>query len=120
MKLILLLFAFTILTSEKCNEEKKKETADNGTIPSCIQARIDSIKSVPKWNPPAEVHQYSYKGKTVYLFSSDCCDFFNPLFDAECTYICSPSGGITGKGDMKCMDFEKEATMVKLIWKDNR
>lgn len=114
MKLLAVLIAFTILTSEKCNDK-----ATTG-IPVCIQARIDSIKALPKWNPPAEVNQYTYKGKTVYLFSSDCCDFFNPLYDSSCNYICAPSGGITGKGDMQCMDFEKEAKFIRLVWKDER
>jgi hypothetical protein len=114
MRLLFLFLVFVVLTSEECADKT------SGGIPKCIQAKIDSIKSVPKWNPPAEVNEYSYQGKRVFLFSSDCCDFFNPLFDSNCNYICSPSGGITGKGDMQCTEFSKDAKFVKLVWKDNR
>ncbi len=89
-------------------------------IPSCIQARIDSIRQQPKWNPPAEVTEYRYNGKRVYLFSSNCCDQFNEVVDEACNYICAPSGGITGKGDRKCTDFAEKAEMVKVVWKDER
>ena len=128
MRYILLMLTFTILTSENCNKKKKqdpdKETIDIVAapvdIPDCIQLKIDSIKKLPVWNPPAEVHEYRYMDKKVFLFSSDCCDFFNPLFDGSCKYICSPHGGIAGKGDMKCLDFEQNAKHVKLVWKDTR
>ena len=83
-------------------------------------AKIDSIKKQPRWSIPAEVNAYEWKGKTVYLFNADCCDQFITLYDESCKYICAPSGGITGKGDRKCVDFEKEAKFIKLVWKDNR
>jgi len=31
--------------------------------------------------------------------------------------LCAPSGGITGKGDGKCPDFNEKAGEGKLIWK---
>ena len=97
----------------QCDKQKEK-------IPSCIQQKIDQIKVATKWNPPAEVNEYIYQGKQVFLFSADCCDQFNELFDSNCKYICAPSGGITGKGDMKCTDFFDKAQFVKLVWKDPR
>ena len=119
MKYILLLLAVPVLISETCKEKKEREAAALN-VPSCIQHKIDSISKEPKWNPPAEVNEYSYKGKKVYLFSSDCCDFFNPLIDTDCNYICSPSGGITGKGDMQCRDFDSLAKHIRLVWRDKR
>jgi uncharacterized protein DUF6970 len=89
-------------------------------IPSCVQARIDEIKKEPKWNPPAEVNEYLYNGKTVYLFTADCCDQFITLVDANCNTICAPSGGITGGGDGRCPDFYEKAQHVRLVWKDSR
>ena len=89
-------------------------------IPSCIQARIDSIKQQPVWNPPAEITEYRYNGKRVFLFSSDCCDQFSQVVDERCNYLCAPSGGITGKGDGKCPDFDEKAELVKVVWKDER
>lgn len=90
------------------------------SIPACIQAKIDSIKNVPVWNPPASVYSYMYKNQTVYSFSADCCDQYNVVYDSNCKVICSPSGGIIGNGDGRCPDFQKTATNEILIWKDNR
>lgn len=102
-----------LMLALQCNKQKSE-------TPSCIQLKIDQIKTVPKWNPPAEVNEYIYQGKHVYLFSADCCDQYNELFDSKCNYICAPSGGITGDGDRKCTDFRTAAQFVKLVWKDPR
>ncbi len=120
MKLFLVLLAIPALMSETCKNKKKETAEEPGGIPVCIQQKIDSIKKEPRWNPPAEVNEYSYNGKRAFLFSSDCCDFFNPVLDSACNYVCAPHGGITGKGDGKCPDFDKAATHIKLIWKDER
>jgi len=112
MKFIFLLLAFP-LVNEKCSKCKD-------TVPVCIQQKIEQIQKEPKWNPPAEVNEFSYEGKQVYLFSSPCCDQYNNLYDRECNLICAPSGGYTGKGDRKCMDFFEKAKLVKLVWKDQR
>jgi hypothetical protein len=124
MKYILLAVMATILMSETC-KNKKTATASQppvtvDSIPGCIRQKIDSLRSLPKFNPPAEVNEYSYKGKRVFLFTSDCCDFFNPLFDTACKYIGAPHGGFTGRGDGQVPDFDKEAKHVKLVWKDDR
>ena len=89
-------------------------------LPKCIQARIDSIKKEPVWNPPATVYSYVYKNQTVYGFSANCCDQYNVIVDVNCKVICSPSGGITGAGDGQCPDFQKNATNETLVWQDNR
>ena len=113
MKYLITLLSFSLLISAECNRPKSE-------IPSCIQQKIDQIKSQPKWNPPAEVNEYIYQGRHVYLFSADCCDQFEQLFDSSCNYICAPSGGIEGAGDRKCADFRTAAQFVKLVWKDPR
>ena len=122
MKIILLLLSFTIFASETCDKKKKSQQSLPGeqSIPACVQVKIDSIKKLPRFNPPAEVNEYTYKDKRVFLFSSDCCDQFNLLFDDNCKYVCAPTGGITGKGDMSCTDFTKEAKLVRQVWKDER
>ena len=89
-------------------------------IPSCIQKKINTIKAQPKWNPPATVTEYLYNGKKVYLFTSDCCDQYNELYDSNCNYLCAPSGGIAGSGDRKCSDFYTTATVLREVWKDER
>lgn len=112
MKLIFSAAALSLLLAGKCDKDEK--------IPDCITQRIDQIKAKDKWNPPAEVNQYTYKGQTVYLFSSNCCDQYNEVYDANCNYICAPTGGITGKGDGKCADFSAAAKHIRLVWKDDR
>lgn len=112
MKLILSAALISLLLAGKCDKEN--------VTPECISQRIEQIKAQAKWNPPAEVNQYTYNGKTVYLFSSNCCDQYNELYDANCNYICAPSGGFTGKGDGKCADFTSAATHIRLVWKDDR
>jgi hypothetical protein len=107
------MLSFPLLLAMQCNKQ-------NNEIPSCIQQKIDHIKAVNKWNPPAKVNEYIYQGKHVYLFSADCCDQFDELYDKNCNYICAPSGGITVKGDMKCPDFSTASQFVKLVWKDPR
>ena len=90
------------------------------SLPSCVQDRIEAIKKDPRWTPPATVTEYRYEGRTVYLFSSPCCDQYNELWDSECKYICAPTAGFTGKGDQKCVEFEEKAELVKVVWKDER
>ena len=102
-----------------CHRKSPAATSDKG-IPTCIQKKIDSIKQQPVWNPPAEIHEYEYNGKKVYLISADCCDFFTTAVDENCNYVCAPSGGFTGRGDGKCKDFNQNAKMIKVVWKDER
>ena len=90
MKPVILLLALSAMFSETCKNNKQ-----NGGIPTCVQQKIDSIKLLPRFNPPAQVDEYVYNGKSVFLFSSDCCDQFNSLLDEQCNYVCAPTGGIT-------------------------
>ena len=113
MKYLLLLAIFPFLMSSECKKEKE-------SLPACIQAKIDEIKAMPRWNPPATVDEYQYKGQRVFLFSSNCCDQFNYVYSETCTVVCAPSGGITGRGDGNCSDFTANAKHVKLVWKDPR
>jgi hypothetical protein len=113
MKFIILLLALPLI-NEQCNNKNKKP------IPACILEKIEEIKKETKWNPPAEINEYEFEGKTAYLITSNCCDQYNSLVDSNCNVICAPSGGLTGKGDGKCNDFAHKAKHVKLIWKDER
>jgi hypothetical protein len=113
MKYILFILAITSLGRMSCNK-------NNPALPACIEQKIKEIKAQPRWNPPAEVSEYLYENKTVYLFSSNCCDQYNMVYDRGCNVVCAPSGGYTGKGDMKCEDFFAKAKLIKLIWKDER
>src|SRR5437763_814749 len=115
----LLLTGFIIAMVASCDKERNSNS-DHSSVPACIQTRIDDIKKQPKWNPPAEVNEYLYNGKKVYLFNANCCDQFITLVDDSCNPICAPSGGITGSGDRNCPDFYQKAHFIRLIWKDPR
>src|SRR5688572_23117058 len=112
MKAILLILVSSLTMNFTCN----KEMTDNA-IPACITAKIEAIKAQPKWNPPAEVTEYSYEGKTVYGFSADCCDQYYEVYDKDCNFICAPSGGITGAGDGKCREFSAKAKVLRVLYK---
>ena len=114
MNWLITIIAIVVLQSQNCNKEKKIR------IPPCIQEKIDAIQQQPKYNPPATVYRYLYGDRHVYLFSSDCCDQYNYLFDKDCNLICAPTGGITGRGDGKCANFKQMASEETLIWKDPR
>jgi hypothetical protein len=113
MKYILIILVLPLLAESECSKKKL-------VISACIEQKINEIKAAPKWNPPAEVNEYVYQDKRVYLFSSPCCDQYNMLYDENCTAICAPSGGYTGRGDQKCVDFKEVAKHVKVVWKDER
>jgi len=101
----------------KCSSTKKVN--DNG-LPACINNLIDSFKTEPKQNPPRSIIQYTLRGNTVYYITSPCCDQFNAVYDSVCTYLGSPDGGITGKGDGKIPEFTSEKTAERIIWRDTR
>lgn len=105
MKNILTLAISLILLS--CN----KDVITTDVCPSCFKAIIKRL------NPPLEIWSYNYNNQIVYLAIADCCDQYDQVYAADCAILCAPSGGITGKGDGKCPNFDEQATDGKLIWK---
>lgn len=87
-------------------------------VNNCIQQIIAADGMYAQTNYHS-IDAYTYNGKTVYLLTSECCDFYNILLDENCNVLCAPSGGITGKGDGGCADFFAKASFVKQIWKKN-
>ncbi|MFD2570999.1 DUF6970 domain-containing protein [Spirosoma soli] len=115
MKLSIRCLAFICLLGFGCdNDPIPRET------PDCIRDRINQIKSQDKWNPPAKVFRYSYKGQPVYYIPSRCCDIPGIVLDAQCNVVCAPDGGLGGSGDGTCTDFFKSRTDEQLIWQDSR
>lgn len=109
--MIAALLAFT----QQCGKEDLTKGA-----PDCIQQKIKDIAAEDVWNPPAKVYSYLYNGKNVFLISQHCCDIPSVVLDQDCNVICSPSGGFSGRGDGKCVDFVSAATDERLIWEDKR
>lgn len=88
-----------------------------GNAPSCLRKLIDRIENKQYENPPIQIDEYNYKGQRVFLYTADCCDQYNVAYDENCNAICAPSGGLTGSGDRKCIDFKDSAKLVRMIWK---
>ena len=94
--------------------------SDTTSRPAWLKARIAAVLAERKGNPIIRILRYSYGGQTVYYQSAPCCDQFSQVFDTKGRLICQPDGGLTGKGDGKCLDFEKKKANEKLVWQDPR
>ncbi|GAB3233718.1 hypothetical protein GCM10027346_22020 [Hymenobacter seoulensis] len=81
---------------------------------------IEQLKQKPKQTPAAEVTQYTYKGKTVYLVTGGSSTNYSYLFDACGNVLCAAAGGASNYGDGRCTDFATAATNPVLIWRDPR
>ena len=94
--------------------------SDTTARPPWLKARITAVLAERKGNPITRIFRYQYGGQTVYYISAPCCDQYSNVYDTKGRLVCQPDGGITGKGDGKCADFEKKKTDEKLVWQDPR
>lgn len=124
MKSLIMPFIIPLLIlNNNCNNKTGKgggKPTILDSIPVCLKQQIEAFNKKEAVNPPVQVDEYRYKGKRVFLYTADCCDQFDMLYDDSCKVLCAPSGGLIGKGDMKCEDFAKEAKHMRLIWKTER
>jgi hypothetical protein len=104
----------SVSQADSCGSTEKSE------LPLCIQQMIKDYENKPKQNPAATIYQYDYNGQKVYYVVAPCCDQMNMVYDSNCNIFCHPDGGITGRGDGKCTDFNSSKTKEVLIWKDDR
>jgi hypothetical protein len=123
MKYLLLLLIIPFFTAGKCGNPKNKTGKENteqatDSIPVCVQKLIDDGNKETPSNAPIQIDEYLYKGKKVFLFTAQCCDQFNMLYDDSCKTICAPSGGFTGRGDLRCIDFDSLSKHIKVIWRN--
>jgi hypothetical protein len=109
---ILMYTLFTSFTS--CNISNSAPA-----IPNCIEEKITAFKNKPVQNPPAEVWKWKIDLTSYYYITSDCCDQFNYLYDANCTLICAADGGFTDASEGKCSVLI-EPIQKTLIWEDLR
>ena len=94
--------------------------SDTTARPPWLKARIAAVLAERKRNPITRILRYDYAGQTVYYVSAPCCDQYSEVFDTRGKLICHPDGGITGKGDGQCADFEKRKSNEKVVWQDPR
>ena len=74
----------------------RMDTTTKEVFPSCFQSIIKGS------NSPLEIWSYQYNNQIVYLAMGDCCDQYDQVYTSDCSLLCAPSGGLTGKGDGKC------------------
>jgi len=109
-------------TSANTVDPVSARTAETDTTarPAWLKARIAAVLAERKRNPIIRILRYNYGGQTVYYQSAPCCDQYSQVFDTKGRVVCQPDGGITGKGDGRCPDFDKTKTNEKLVWQDPR
>mgnify|MGYP000111889087 CR=1 FL=1 len=130
MKLVILPLSFLLAVScgntRKGNQTLPVVTETNTpsspikvieNIPSCLAEQLNKIQAKQYDSPPVSSDEYESNGRKVCLFTSECCDQYDILFDESCKGFCAPSGGITGKGDGKCTEFKQNAKLNRNIWK---
>jgi hypothetical protein len=88
--------------------------------PAWVRQLIAKFESEPVANPPHQIVQFRYRSQRVYYVPPVCCDQMSTLYDSTGAKICSPDGGMTGKGDGQCTDFFTAREEQKVIWKDSR
>ncbi len=115
-KLILLLLGCFLFSGALLACPKKKKDK----LPAWVQQKIAELEKQKPHSLQSYIKEYSYQGKKVYYIPADCCDQLNPLYDEKGNVICHPSGGFSGKGDRKCLDFNPKPDEGKLIWEDVR
>jgi hypothetical protein len=87
-------------------------------ISSCMEDKINELKrnASPE---PKQLWRWTVDNKTYYHVISDCCDFYNYLYDSNCRAVCAPDGGFSGAGDGQCPSFDSPIEKV-LLWEDDR
>lgn len=110
----------TSLTSAAPADGAKDMPFDKRNRPKWLDDKIQAHLAKKKENPPIRIVSYQYKGQTVYYETAPCCDQFTTLYDEKGEVLCAPDGGLTGRGNGKCPDFEKNRTNEQLVWQDPR
>ncbi|GAB2771055.1 hypothetical protein HNQ93_000580 [Hymenobacter luteus] len=118
LRLRFLLWLFLLgLGATACSDALDEATS--ATCPGNFSATlIEELKQKPKQTPAAEVIQYTYQNRTVYLVTGGSS--FNYLFDACGNVLCAATLGPSNAGDGRCPDFATAATDPRVLWRDPR
>lgn len=93
---------------------------DTTARPQWLKARIAATLGHRKQYPIIRIYRYVYNDQTVYWETAPCCDQQSTVYDTKGNVLCHPDGGITGKGDGQCANFEKRKANERLVWQDPR
>ena len=88
--------------------------------PQWLRNHIQRILATRKRNPIIRIIRYQYEGEAVYYESAPCCDQQSTVYNTKGQVLCHPEGGLTGKGDGECANFDKRKTNEQLVWQDPR
>ncbi|MFN0275287.1 MAG: DUF6970 domain-containing protein [Chitinophagales bacterium] len=86
--------------------------------PTCIRNKINKEKS--SYCNEADVKQYVFNGRDVYVFNIQSCfaDGGSEVLDQDCNDVCF-LGGFGGFTDCEGVNFENDAEFVQTIWENN-
>lgn len=87
----------------------------NEEQPPFVDQLITGFESEPVSNPPRSIWRYNYQGREVFYVPPVCCDVPSDLYDSDGKLICSPDGGITGRGGGGCPDFFRMRTQESRV-----
>jgi len=93
---------------------------DSSARPLWLRQRIQTILNERRRNPAIRITRYRYDDMTVYYESAPCCDQYSTLYDDKGKVLCHPEGGLTGRGDGRCGNFDKRKANELLVWQDPR
>ena len=95
-------------------------SAPNPADAAAVRVIAKKLRAGPPQRPPQTVKRYLIDGKAFYYVAAPCCDQFNDLYDALGKRVCSPDGGITGRGDGRCPDIHVDPRQGEIVWRDTR
>ena len=87
---------------------------------AAVRVIAKKLRAGPPQSPPQTIKRYVIGGKAFYYVAAPCCDQFNDLYDARGQRVCSPNGGITGRGDGRCPDIHVDPREGEIVWRDTR
>ncbi len=118
LAVVFLIFASYYLLNLKKTSNPVPTNTNND--PTWLKDLIKQEESKSTANPPASISRCTYKNQTVYYLPARCCDIPSVVYNDKGDILCSPDGGLTGRGDGKCTDFLNTRKDCIAVWKDTR
>ena len=104
-----LILSFCLLLFAGCEKDRCEPD-----LPACVKELIEQPATDGGIDARA-VYRWEVEGATYFYVEQECCDRFNLLFATDCTLLCAPDGGITGRGEGDCPDLDGDIERT-LIW----
>ena len=86
-------------------------------LPDCINTKVEEFKKSEVVCRDATVKEYSFEGKTVYLFDAGSCiaDGGVGVYENNCNYL-GTLWGFSGNGKIDGVDFASTAFYKGTLW----